>query len=135
MGSKSDNLEALVLQWALNAGAVSPTRPAAQYLALFTSDPTDTGAAGTEVASFGYARQAITMGAVSGTAPTQSANTSTHTFTNTGGGSWGAIAYWAIFDAVTAGNCLYTGAATVTRTIAAGEVLTVAAGAIVVTED
>ena len=128
MGSKSDNLEALCLQWALNAGAVSPTRPVAQYLALFLTDPTDTGAAGTEVSLFGYARQAITFGAIS-------ANTSAHTFTNTGGGNWGGIAFWAVFDAVTVGNCLYTGSATVTRTINASEVLTVAAGAIVVTED
>ena len=135
MGSKSDNLEALCLQWALNAGAVSPTRPVAQYLALFLTDPTDTGAAGTEVSLFGYARQAITFGAISGTTPTQTANTSAHTFTNTGGGNWGGIAFWAVFDAVTVGNCLYTGSATVTRTINASEVLTVAAGAIVVTED
>lgn len=135
MGSKSDNLEALVLQWALNAGGVTPTRPAAQYLALFTADPTDTGSAGTELSTAGYARQAITMGAISGTSPTQSANTSTHTFTNNGAGTWGAIAFWAIFDAVTTGNMLYSGSATVTRTIGASEVLTVAAGAIVVTED
>lgn len=133
MGSKSDYLEKAVLDWAL--GGAIPTRPVAQYLALFITDPTDTGAAGTEVTLYGYARQAITFSAATGTSPAQEVNTSTHTFTNTGGGAWGAIAFWAIFDAVTAGNCLYTGAATVTRTINASEVLTVAAGAIVVTED
>jgi hypothetical protein len=133
VGSFSDHSEKDVLDWMF--GGATPTRPAAQYLALFTTDPTDTGAAGTELSLYGYARQAITFGAASGTTPCQVSNTSTHTFTNNGGGSWGTIAYWAIFDASTAGNMLASGAATTSRTIAASEVLTVAATAIVVTLD
>jgi hypothetical protein len=132
VGSKSDYLEAASLDWAL--GGSTPTRPTTRYLALYTADPGDANG-GTEVSLYGYARQAITFGAASGTAPCTAANTSTHTFTNTGGGSWGTIAYWAIMDASTAGNQLYNGAATTSRTIAASEVLTVAAGAIVISED
>lgn len=132
MGSFSDYAEKACLDW-LHGGA-TPTRPTTWFLALFTTDPTDAGG-GTEVSGFGYARQAITFGAATGTSPTQVANTSSHTFTNTGGGAWGTIAYWGIYDAITAGNQLDNGAATVSRAIAASEVLTVAAGAIVVTLD
>ena len=129
--AKSWNAECKVMDWLL--GGSSPSRPAAQYLALCTADPTGAGGLN-EVTGYGYARQAITFNAastVSGTSSTS--NSSVHTFTAVGGG-WGAISYWAIYDALTGGNEIYSGAATVTRTIASGESLTVAAAAITVSE-
>lgn len=126
--SKTNYAELAVLDWLL--GGATPTRPTARYLALHTADPGETGATG-EVATGGYARQAVTFGAASGGA---AANSSTHTFTPSGA-NWGSITHFSIWDAATAGNCLYSGALTTARAINDGESLTVAAAAISVSED
>lgn len=126
--SKSNSAEGLTLDWLL--GGATPTRPAGRYLALHTADPTEVGSTG-EVSGNGYARQAITFNAQSGGTAT---NSSTHTFTASGG-NWGAISFWSIQDSITSGLCIYSGAATVTRTINDGESLTVAAAAISISED
>ncbi|WP_374572497.1 hypothetical protein [Phenylobacterium sp.] len=126
--SKADYAETAVLDWLL--GGATPTRPTGRYLALHTADPTDAGTTG-ELAGNGYARQAITFDAASGGS---AANSSTHTFTASGG-DWGTVSHFSIWDASTSGNCLYTGALTTSRTIADGESGTVAAGAIVCSED
>jgi hypothetical protein len=71
------------------------------YLALFTVAPTDAGG-GTEVTGGGYARQAITFGAASGGART---NTSAVAFTASGA-NFGDVVAVAVFDASTSGNML-----------------------------
>lgn len=126
--SKSNYAETAVVDWLM--GGATPTRPSARYLALHTADPGETGATG-EVSTGGYARQAVTFNAASSGAAT---NSSTHTFTPSGA-NWGSITYFSVWDAVSAGNCLYSGALTTARTINDGESLTVAAAAITVSED
>ena len=126
--SKSNYAENAVLDWLL--GGASPTRPTTRYLGFHTADPGETGATG-ELSGSGYARQAITFGAA---ASGSASNTSTHTFTAMG--SWGTVSHFSIWDAASGGNCLYKGALTTPRTISSsGESLTVASGAITVTED
>lgn len=126
--SKSNYAETAVVDWLL--GGATPTRPSARYLALHTADPGETGAT-SELSGNGYARQAVTFGAAASGAAT---NTSTHTFTASGG-NWGAVTHFSIWDAVSGGNELYSGALTTSRTINNGESLTVAAAAITVSED
>jgi hypothetical protein len=126
--SKANYAETAVVDWLL--GGATPTRPTTRYLARHTADPGETGATA-EISGNGYARQAVTFGAASGGA---ASNTSTHTFT-AAGGSWGTITYFSVWDASTSGNCLYSGALTTARTIADTESLTVAAAAITATED
>lgn len=126
MAALSDYAENLLANFLCNAQTA--TRPSARYLALFSAAPSDAGG-GTEVTGSGYARQAITFGAASGG---QVANTSTHTFTASGG-NWGTITHFAVFDALTTGNMLFYGAATTPRTINDGESLTVAADAVTLT--
>ena len=58
MSSMTNTFETLVLN---AARGITATAPANIYVALFLSSPTETGAAGTEVAYTGYARQAITL--------------------------------------------------------------------------
>lgn len=120
--------ENAALDWLL--GGATPTRPTTRYLALHTADPTEAGTTG-ELSGLGYARQAITFGAASSGA---AANTSTHTFTASGG-NWGSVTHCSIWDAVTGGNCIYKGALTTARTINSGESATVAAGAITASLD
>lgn len=95
----------------------SYTSPATVYAALFTSDPTDAGS-GSEVSGGSYTRKAITFGAPSNGASTNSAAVEFDQAT----GSWGTITHFGIYDASTSGNLLYHGALTTSKTIDSGDV-------------
>jgi hypothetical protein len=136
-GSLTDYAENQTLNWLLTTNAV--TRPTQWYVALFTVSPSDTGG-GTEVAGNAYARQAVTF-SVSGTNPTQAANTANIEFA-TATASWGAIASIGVFDAPTGGNMLAEGLALnpVTgladaETVNTGNIYRLNAGDLVVTMD
>lgn len=126
MAAFSDAAETLIANFIANAQTA--TRPTAWFLALFTVAPSDSGG-GTEVSGSGYARQAITFGAASSGVV---ANTSTHTFTASGG-SWGTVTHYGIFSASSAGTLYWHGALGTSRTVADTESLTVAAGAFTLT--
>ena len=139
MGSKSDYLEKAQLDAVL--GGPTFALPATVYLALFTADPTDVAAAGTEATGTGYARLAITNNATnwpaaSGTTATK-ANGVLFTMA-TAGGDWSSAAnmtHWAIFDAVSSGNKLYHGSLTVAKPVLNGDTPTFPIGTISITED
>jgi len=99
MSSFSDYLENALLDHVFRNTAYSS--PTTVYLALYTANPTDAGG-GTEVTGAGYARQAITFGAASGGAMSNTAQVS---FTASGG-DYGTVTGIGIFDASTAGNLL-----------------------------
>jgi len=99
MSSFTDYLENAVLDHVFRNNALSS--PTNVYLALFTVAPTDAGG-GTEVSGSGYAREAITFGAPSGGAITNTAEVS---FTASGG-NFGTIVAVGIFDAASAGNMI-----------------------------
>lgn len=99
MSSFTDYLEDAVLDHVFRNTAM--TSPANVYLALYTSAPSD-GAAGTEVSGGGYARQAITFGAASGGAMS---NTAAVEFTASGA-NFGTVVAIAICDAASGGNLL-----------------------------
>lgn len=103
-------------------GATAYTAPSTLYVALFTSDPGETGS-GTEVSGGSYARQTIAF-TVTGN---QASNTSAVEFP-TATGSWGTITYAAVYDALSGGNLLAYGALTTPKTIASGDVLRIPAG-------
>lgn len=103
-------------------GATAYTAPATLYVALFTSDPGETGS-GTEVSGGSYARQTIAF-TVTGN---QASNTAAVEFP-TATASWGTITYAAVYDAVSGGNLLAYGALTTSKTIASGDVLRIPAG-------
>lgn len=119
--SLSNYSENLLLNYLLNASAV--TRPAAWYAQLHMTDPTDTGAAGTQPAIItnDYDRKVVAFS-------TSTAGTSN----NTGAVSWTAAAtaatyiftHVSIWDALTAGNCLFVGTLAVSETVAANGVIT-----------
>lgn len=99
MTDYSDYLENKILDHVFRNTAYTPA--AAPYLALYTAAPTDAGG-GTQVSGGGYARQAITFGAASGGAIS---NTGAVAFTASGA-NFGAIVAVGIFDALTTGNLL-----------------------------
>ena len=106
----------------------SYTSPAAVYLALYTSDPTDADS-GTEVSGGSYARQAITFGAPSNGVSTNSAAIEFPQAT----GSWGTVGWIGIEDASTGGNLLYHTALDTSKTIESGDIFKIAIGSLSVT--
>jgi hypothetical protein len=123
MAALSDYAENLLLNWMMTSG--SATRPTAWYVALYTAAPNDAGG-GTEVSGSGYSRQSVAFNTASGTGGTTS-NSGAVTFTASGG-SFGTITHIGIFDASSAGNLLWHGALTASKTIADGDSLQFAAG-------
>lgn len=126
MAEMSNYLEAALINATLRN--TSYTSPAAVYLALYTSDPTDADT-GTEVTGNAYARQAITFGAPSNGVSTNSAAIEFPQAT----GSWGTVSYIGIRDASTSGNLLYHTALDASKAIATGDVFRVAIGSLSVT--
>ena len=108
------------------------TAPATIYFSLHTAAPTG-DVPGTECTGGSYARKAITA-SLANFAGTQSA-ASTTASTGTGGvtsnntiidfpaptASWGVVSLFGIWDASTAGNLLYHGALTTSKTINNGD--------------
>lgn len=137
--SASNYLETALLNLLLRNTAFSA--PANVYLALFTSNPGESGSGGTEVTGNGYARKTLSTSSVFG-APSGGAvsNTAEINFGTASGGSWGPVTHWAIFDASSGGNMHWyapvgtlTGASDIT--VASGQTLRIAAGALSIRVD
>lgn len=127
--SLTNAFETSTLSYLLTAGAV--TRPTAWYVALFTTDPTDTGAAGTEVSGFSYARVAATFSVTGNVA----SNTAGIEFPAATGGAWGTVSHIGIMDALTGGNMIIHSALTASKAIADGDVFRIPTGDLNVTLD
>lgn len=128
MGAFTDYFENLLLNHTLRAQAWTP--PASIYVALFTVAPGEAGG-GTEVSGGGYARQAVTFGAASGGACSNSADVTFPVAT----ANWGTIVAIALFDAASAGNMLYYGNLSASKTINSGDQLKIPAGQLTVSLD
>ena len=126
MSDFSDYMENKILDHVFRNTAYTP--PTAVYLGLYTAAPSDAGG-GTEVSGGGYARQAITFGAASGGAIS---NTAAVQFTASGG-SYGTVTHVGVFDASSAGNMLAWKAIT-PIVMGSGAILTFAIGDIDVTQ-
>jgi hypothetical protein len=134
VGSKSDYLENKVLDHCLGDGAY--TSPAAIYLALCTTAPNDasTGSTIAEATYTGYARKQILATDLNAASGGSKTNGNAITFADCTGGS-STIVGFAICDAVTGGNVLYWGTVTSKVIDTSNTPATVAAGALVITED
>jgi hypothetical protein len=104
------------------------TSVATVYVSLWTSDPTDAGS-GTEVSGGSYARTAVTFGAPSNGASTNSADVTFPTAT----GSWGTVGWIGINDAATSGNLLYHTPLDTSKTIDSGDIFKISTGNLSVT--
>ena len=121
--SLTNAFETHTLQYLLTTDSV--TRPTSWYIGLFTSDPTDTGSAGTEVSTgTGYARTAVTF-TVSGDTASNSAAVE---FPAASGGNWGTISHIGVMDAATGGNMIVHSALTTAKAINDGDVFRIPTG-------
>lgn len=123
-----NSFETTVLQWGLTTDSV--TRPTTWYVGLFTSDPTDTGAAGTEVSGGSYARVAVTFNVTGDTA----SNTASVEFP-TATANWGTVSHIGIHDALSGGNMLVHGSLTTSKAIDSGDVFRIPTGDLDITLD
>ncbi|MEX1185312.1 MAG: hypothetical protein WEA80_01825 [Gemmatimonadaceae bacterium] len=129
MADLANSLEDLVATWAFRSGAGAPTRPAAQFIALYTAVTDAEAGTGTEVTGGAYARAAVTFGAPSDGAMANDAEINM----TASGANWGTVTHFCIRDASTAGNALsIVKALAASKVINDGDTLQFAAGAITV---
>ena len=127
--SFTNTYENHVMQYVFTSGSV--TRPTAWYIGLFTSDPTDTGSAGTEVSGSGYARTAVTFSVTGDTAT----NTAAVEFPAASGGNWGTITHIGVMTASSAGDMIVHSALTTSKAINDGDVFRIPTGDLDITLD
>lgn len=125
MAAKSTYLEDKIINYVLRN--VAYTAPTTVYLALYTSSPTAADS-GTEVTGGSYARQAVTFSASSSGS---TSNSGTVTFS---GMPAATVTHFGIRDASTAGNLLYWGPLSASKTTSSGDTLTVSASGLTVSE-
>jgi len=80
---------------------------ASRYLALFTLDPTDANLTARELSAAWYARKTTGAWASPTDGVTENSNTIQFDYVT---GAQVAVNYWGIYDALVAGNLLYSGA-------------------------
>jgi hypothetical protein len=133
MAGFGNYLEAMIVNASLRGGAF--TVPAAHHIGIFSADPTDDGNVN-EFAYAGYARQDVTnaWSAPSGV-DNQTTNAAQIIFPANSGVADIVVTHFAIFDAATAGNCLYSGALSAPRTIIPGDQIAFAAGQVTIKPD
>lgn len=138
MSAASSYLEVKVLNHVLTGTAY--TQPTTRYVALFNSTSGNTlanlqnGTLTDEISTSGtaYSRQTVTFAAAAtvgtgGSAITTSATNATVTFP-TATADWGTVTHVAVMDASTAGNVLFFGAVTVSKTISNGDTFQITSG-------
>lgn len=126
MSGLTNHAEDALVDHTLENTAYTPA--ATVYLALSTTDPTDSSTSGgwSEPVGNNYAREACTFGAA---ATRAISNSGTVTF-NQASGSWGTITAWAIFDALSGGNMLAYGDLTADKSVVNGNTPSFAASEI-----
>jgi len=130
MAAMTDYLKNKMVDFLMRGQAFVP--PATQYVALFTTSPGPSGS-GTEVTGGSYARVGVAS-SLANWSGTQGAGTTTPSSGSSGTTSnngevlfpaptadWGLVTHIGIFDASTAGNCLFYGALTQSKYVYNGD--------------
>lgn len=128
--SFSTYLEGKILNWI--KGSNMPSAPGNAYCGLFNGDPGDSGTGGTEVTTTirVAGRRAVSFGAISGHTIV---NNSTCDFGTAAGGA--TVTHFGIFDSVSGGNLLMSGALSISVTVIAGNAVSFASGALSLSVD
>ena len=122
MSAASDYLENKVLDHVL--GNTTYTPAATIYVGLWTADDgLESGTVTSEVSGGSYARQSITFSAATGGSADSSATVTFPAAT----ANWGTITHVALMDASTAGNVLFHGSVTTSKTIESGDTFQISA--------
>lgn len=121
MSAMSDYLEGELIKHIFRTGSF--TKPSALYVALFTAAPNDAGG-GTEVTGGSYARAQLDPADANWAAPAAgngvTSNAAAITFPAPTA-NWGSVTHFAVMDASTAGNMLFHGALSASKTVNNGD--------------
>lgn len=128
MAALSNYLENKLLDHVLKGTVYTP--PTTLYVALFTTDPTDAGT-GTEVSGGAYARKVVTFSVAVNGAISNNADVTFDVAT----ANWGTITHCGIYDALSAGNLLFHGALTASKSINIDDQLKISSGSLTVSLD
>jgi hypothetical protein len=135
MSGKSNYLENLILNWI--KGSAFASAPSGVYVGLFNGDPTDAGSGGTEVTTTVRVagRVAVTFGSITtATGANSMPSNADVDFGNAAGDA--TISHFALFDAASAGNMLYSGPLTGgTQSVSSGTGVKFNSGSLTVSED
>lgn len=136
MTAATNYLEARTLDFWLKANSQTTSAPATVYVGLHTADPGETGSTANEISGNGYARQSASFGTVT-TATDDTVNVSTDADITFGpaSGSWGTITHVSIHDASTAGNTLFFGALSASKTVGTSDSFKISSGNLTVELD
>jgi uncharacterized protein YaiE (UPF0345 family) len=135
-GSLSNYAEGKILEHSVGKSAWG-TLVGAVYVGLYTATPSDTStgsSGGTEVTGGSYARK-LTAAADWNTSSGGSISNANDIVFATASASWGTVTQVGLFDAVTAGNLLWWGDLTTSKTVASGDVFKFLATQLVLTLD
>lgn len=135
-GSLSNYAEGKILEHSVGKSAWG-TLVGAVYVGLYTATPSDTStgsSGGTEVSGGSYAR-IVTAAAAWNTSSGGSISNATDIVFATASGSWGTVTQVGLFDAVTAGNLIWWGDLTASKTVGNGDVFKFLAGQLVLNLD
>jgi hypothetical protein len=138
-GSATDYLEGKLLAHSL--GITAYPMPVTLCVGLCQNAPTDTTAGTPPPGGAGYARITAAFAMGSGQ-PSNAANSASVQFA-AATADWGGVGWFELWDALTAGNRLYWGplvdpanpTVPIVRTVLAGDILRLPAGALVVSAD
>jgi hypothetical protein len=100
------------------------------YVSLHTADPVDTGT--NEVSGAAYARIGPVVFANAGNNPTVASNSAIVTYA-AATGSWGTVSHFGVWDAVTGGNFLGSGALAIPKAVGNGDTARFLANALTIT--
>ncbi len=127
----SNHVEDKTLDFWLKANSATTSAPSTVYVALFYNTAAgvltnlEAGTITDEITLGSYARQSVTFGTVSGGSVSNNANV---TFPTATAGYDGAVTCLAIMDASSAGNVLFYGELTVSKTVTTGDQFQIASG-------
>jgi hypothetical protein len=125
--SISNYAESAIMDALFNNASPAALQLSNRYVKLHTADP---GEAGTTAAAGETTRKSLT-----------SAATSNGVFTSTNDLTWTSVSttetysHISLWDASTAGNCLWVGALTASKAVTAGDTFVISAGQLTVTLD
>lgn len=122
MSAASDYTENKVLDHALATAAW--TAPTNVYVGLHTSSPADDASGTGEISGNNYSRKEASFASATG----GSASTSATITFDAASGTWGTISHIGIYDASSAGNLLFHGAVTTSKTIESGDTFQISSG-------
>lgn len=116
----------------LQGNTLTSAAPTNKYVALFIADPTDANITANEVTGTWYARQICNSWNVTSNTTAANAN---QLIWNAVTGSAVTVTHYAIYDALTAGNMICSGALTASRTLNVSDIFTVGADQLAISLD